>query len=84
MADWEIGYMFLNFILSEEVRPFCEVDVPNLHTKQEWYKNIPGGWEIWNRKIIALTGSPYHEFQAVTWSKRITLGYRQNLNDNFG
>ena len=30
MEDRDIGYMLLNFILSEEVIPFCGVDVINV------------------------------------------------------
>ena len=32
MADQEIGEMFLNFMLSEEVRSFCWVDITNMRT----------------------------------------------------
>ena len=31
MADWEIGYMLLNIMISEEVRTFCGLDVMNVH-----------------------------------------------------
>ena len=30
MVYWDIGYMLLDFMLSEEVIPFCGVDVMNL------------------------------------------------------
>ena len=30
MADWLIGNILLNFMLSEEVIPFCGVDVMNV------------------------------------------------------
>ena len=47
MADWYIGYMFLNFMLSEKSRQFCGVDVTNIRTEEDWDKNILVGWEIW-------------------------------------
>ena len=31
MADRDIGDMLLDFMLSEEVRPFCGFDVTNFH-----------------------------------------------------
>ena len=32
MKNQDIGEMFLNFVLSEEVRPFCVFDVSNVCT----------------------------------------------------
>ena len=31
MEDWDIGYMLLNFMLSEEVIPYFGLDVMNVH-----------------------------------------------------
>ena len=45
MGDRYIGEMFLNFILSEEVGPFCGVYVTNVKTEEDW-KNRLWGWEI--------------------------------------
>ena len=39
----------------------------------------PGGWEIWERKIMGLTDSTYHAFQVMTRSKGLFWGYRRNL-----
>ena len=30
MLDGDIGYMFLNFVLSKEVRPYCGVKISNV------------------------------------------------------
>ena len=66
MVDQNIGEMFLNLIPSEEVRPFCGVDVTNVFIEEEWEKDISGGWEIWEMKMMRLTESPYHACQVTT------------------
>ena len=35
MADQDIGDILLNFIMSEEVKPFCGVDITNVKTEKE-------------------------------------------------
>ena len=44
MAYRDIEDMFLNLMLSEEVRPFCGVDVMNVRTYEEWDKDKSVGW----------------------------------------
>ena len=44
MEDRDIGQMLLNFMLSEELRPFCGVDVMNVSKQEEWEKDISEGW----------------------------------------
>ena len=36
MADREIGEIYLNLMLSEEMRNFCGVDVYNASTEEVW------------------------------------------------
>ena len=43
------------------------VDITNVTTEKEWERHRSGYWEMWERKIIRLTDSTYHAFQAVTW-----------------
>ena len=54
----ETGEMLLNSTLSEEVIPFSGVDAMNSRTEEYWEKDRPGGWEIWEGKMMSLTGSP--------------------------
>ena len=35
--------------MSEYVRLFCEVDVKNVTMEEDWDKDIPGAWKIWER-----------------------------------
>ena len=60
MEDHYIGDMLFNFMLSQEEIPFCGVDL-NIHKYKEWEKDISGGWEIWERKMMGLTDLPYNE-----------------------
>ena len=78
MADRDIGEMFLKFMLSEEVRPFCTVDVSNVRNGEDWERVYLGGWEIWERNMMGLTDSPYHACQTVTWARKIALGNRRD------
>ena len=61
-------------MLSEGVRPFCGVELKNVRNEEEQEKPRPGGWEIWERKIMGLTDLPYHVCQAVMWDRGVALG----------
>ena len=50
--------MFLNLILSEEVRPFCGVDVTNVRIYNEWERNRIGRWERLKIKMMGITDPP--------------------------
>ena len=65
------------------MRPFCGVDVTNVRNEKEWEKYIPGGWEIWERKMTVLNNSTSHKCQGVKWSKEIALGDKLNPNKDF-
>ena len=60
MADRDIREMYLNFMLSEEVRSFCGMDFTNVSTEKEWEMNRSGGWERWEQKMMGITDSPYY------------------------
>ena len=49
MADQDIRQMLLNFMIIEEVIPFCGVDVINMRKQDECENGIRGGWERWER-----------------------------------
>ena len=84
MVDQYIGDMLLNFMLSEELIPFCVLDVMNVRKWEEWEKDISGGWEIWESKMMELTELPYNASQAVTLYKILALGDIQSLKNPFG
>ena len=43
MEDRDIREMFLNFILSKDVRTYCGVDISNMRTEEEWGGSKVGG-----------------------------------------
>ena len=55
MEDRDIGEIFLNFMLSKEVRPYCGVDISNYRIEKGWERGRPGGWDIWEREMMGLT-----------------------------
>ena len=52
MACRYIGEMFIKFMLSDEVIPFCGVDVSNMRSKEEWERGHFGRWYRWERNMI--------------------------------
>ena len=44
MADRDIGEIFINYMLSEEVRSFCGVDITNVRTEEYWERHRSGSW----------------------------------------
>ena len=64
--DWEIGEKFPNFMLIEEVRPYCGVDINQVRIEEGQQKERIGGWEIWERKIMGIMYSPYNVCHEVT------------------
>ena len=82
MKDSDVGNMYLNFIMSEQLRPFCVMDVSNVGAQEDWERVHLFGWEIQYRNVMGFMDSIYHTFQAVTWSKTIFLEnwmYTSNL-----
>lgn len=74
-ADSDIGEMFLNFILHEEVRSLCGVDF----TKMFGEELTPGMkvlWERWERCAMGLKSSPYQTIQAVMVAEEVIRGDR--------
>ena len=61
-----IREMLLNFMLSEEVRPYCGVDINQVRIEEGQQKERIGGWEIWERKIMGIMYSPYNACHEVT------------------
>ena len=44
MADWGIEEIFLNFMLSKDVRPYCGVYISKVRTEEDWAGVILRGW----------------------------------------
>ena len=59
------------------------VDITNSRTEEEWDKDRPNGWEVWESKIIGLANYPYHTCQAMNWSKGGSLRNRNYPNNPY-
>jgi hypothetical protein len=73
-AGIDVGEMFPNFILGEQLRPYSGVDITHIKTRPddlqhhlpeplsvmpEWKKGRTRSWERWSRNWVGLRDSPY-------------------------
>ena len=67
-SDMDLGEMFLNYFLDEEVREFAGVDVREI-----------GGikWERWERTLMGFRSSPYVCTQTFGWGESVIQGNRK-------
>lgn len=79
MADLDIGEMFLNFMLHEQVRPYAGVDVTHLVGDN----NDGPRWEAWQRCAMGLKSSPYQSCQAMSFAEEIIRGSSKDMGNPF-
>lgn len=81
MGDVDLGEMFLNFPLDEEVRKYAGVDL----TKYFPELSEPGQtlWLRWARCAMGLRTSPFSTVQALSWLEEIIFGDRRDPNNVF-
>ena len=97
-ADLDIGEMFLNFMLGEEIRPYSGVDISHIKTRKsdlpeylpepleampEWEKDRSKRWERWERNWMGLTVSPYRSAQMMMVAKEVAEGNRKDPHNPF-
>ena len=82
MSDNDVGEMFLNFMLHEEVRELCGVDF-TLYFPKEVNEERRVLWERWSRCAMGLRTSPYQAIQAMMWAKEVIMGDRHDPNNVF-
>lgn len=85
-GDIDLGEMFLNFWLDEELRPYAGVDVTEMgkrfFNKQSGQlefvheKIIARLWERWERTLMGLQSSPYVCTKAFSWCEDFIRGNR--------
>ena len=73
MADNDVGEMFHNFMLHEELRKYCGLDFSLYYpgSRCEGKRNL---WERWNRLAMGLKSSPYSAVQAMLIAQEVILG----------
>jgi len=92
MGDLDLGEMFLNFWLDEQLRPYARVDVTSLG-KRELNENgdevfvhrglIRRIWERWERTCMGLKSSPYVCTQTFGWCEDAIRGNWRETNNPF-
>ena len=90
-GDIDLGEMFLNYWLDEELRPYAGVDVSLLGErvvlKDGSTEFINAGftkkiWERWERTLMGFQSSPYLCTQAFGWSEDFILGELDDHENN--
>ena len=71
--------MFLKFMLSKKVRPYCGVKISNVRMEERWENDRLGGWDIWERNMTGPQDYPHHACKAVKWTKEMTMGEKKYL-----
>ena len=82
MADADVGEMFLNFMLHDEVRKLCGVDF-TLYFPDEVHPESKKLWERWSRCAMGLRTSPYQAIQGMLWAKELIMGDRLDAENIF-
>ena len=94
----DVGEMFPNFILGEQLRPYSGVDVTHIKTREEdllhhlpeplttmpdWEKKRTRKWERWTRNWMGLRDSPYRSIQMAIVAKQKSYGNRLSSANPF-
>lgn len=77
MSDFDIGEMFLNFVLHETMQALCGIDL------SRFFGDGKVLWERWTRAAMGLKSSPYQAVQAVLVAKEVILGDRLEKSNAF-
>ena len=81
-GDIDLGEMFLNYPLDEDVRPYAGVDVTNAddNESEDGVKRII---ERWARCLMGFKPSPFVTTQTFGWSEEIIIGDRLDITNPF-
>ena len=83
MADNDVGEMFHNFMLNEELRCYCGLDfLPHFKDDKKAMDEKGRLWLRWNRLAMGLRPSPYCAVQGMMMAKEIILGDRNDQKGN--
>ena len=86
-CDMDIGEMFLNFLLHEELKQMSGVDIGHVRSKDktdaEWEAGRAQRWERWCRNWMGLQDSPYCSIQHLIRLKFIADGDRKDTGNPF-
>ena len=77
MGDCDLGEMFLNFMLDEDIRPYAGVDLTSIFP-EEIAEGDEKLWEIWGRMLMGYKPSPYITTRDVKRKEPFLVG---NIDD---
>ncbi len=71
MTNWDVGDMFLNFQLHEDIDPYTGVDLSSLYDNPK----EPGPrWAMWDRNFMGFAASPYDSIKMALVAEEICKG----------
>ncbi|KAL7468881.1 hypothetical protein ACHAXS_009127 [Conticribra weissflogii] len=87
-ADMDVGEMFLNFVLHNDLREYSGVDVTHIRhagpgPPPPWEEGRLRIWERWCRNWMGLTDSPYRSLQMMLKAKHVAYGNRRCIKNPF-
>jgi hypothetical protein len=80
MGDIDVGEMFLNFMLTEQLRCLAGVDLTR------FVENEGEGvmWEHWSRDLVGFTSSPYQACQGMNVAEEVIRGDHEDSDNILG
>jgi hypothetical protein len=82
-GDIDLGEMFLNYPLDEDIRPFAGVDVSNVDPDELFERGVKRIIERWARCLMGFKPSPYVTTQTFGWSEEVVIGDRLDMSNPF-
>jgi hypothetical protein len=82
-GDIDLGEMFLNYPLDENIRPYAGVDVTNVDSDSGTASDIKRIIERWARCLMGFKPSPFVATQIFGWGEEIIAGDVSDLDNPF-
>lgn len=86
-CDMDVGDMFLNFLLHEELKRMSGVDIATVRSSAKsdaaWEAGRPRRWERWCRNWMGLRDSPYRSIQHMIRLKFVAYGNKEDPDNPF-
>jgi hypothetical protein len=82
-GDIDLGEMFLNYPLDEDIRPYAGVDVTNVDRNDASTSGIKQVIERWARCLMGFKPSPFVAIQIFGWGEEIITGDVSDLSNPF-
>lgn len=83
MGDADIGEMFYNFMLDEDIRKYAGVDVTQYFLDPANSEKVKKIWKAWCRLVMGFGPSPYLSTQSLLHAKPFILGDRKDSRNPF-